>query len=249
MLRQQLQRLDKLLNQLTFAQTLTAASAAELLNSAMQMEGWPQVVSAVYSDATASPMLLTTCGAHRTHGEHPDFPLRIFRHTNGSMRVGLKNTPYELQQEIAPAPLSHLDALITSLRVINDGPAKDGLHLLLMNTGFALEDFHREVNAQGHPVGRYRSVLEGVKLNVTNVVMQRKLLINQALQRLEGRLQAQQAQQALPTQKAAETQQAPETQKAPQSQMAQQRPQLQALQPFQSVQPQPPQPLHQPWRT
>lgn len=194
MLKERLQRLDTLLNQLSLSQSLTAASAAELLDSAMQMDGWPQNVSVAYRDATAYPMLVKNCGPQRTHREHPYLPIQMIRHIDRTIRVGLKKTVHELQHEIAATPLSHLDALITSLRIMNAGPLEEGLRLLLLNTGFALDGFHREVNDQGHPVGRYKLLLDRVKLNMTHVVMQRRLQVTEELQNLQASLQAQQSQ-------------------------------------------------------
>lgn len=174
-------RLGRVHKELQSNVPLSADAGCILISAAVQMDQWPPEVCLVYKDATVSPELVRAGGRPPRHEDQGIYPLQIHRQVDGSMLVGLRQTPRDMQTKVEASALSHIDALVCALRILNTSGAQDALQVLLLNTRTNRDTIQRELDARGHPAGAYRLMLEGVKLNLTNKLLQMGIHLGQQM--------------------------------------------------------------------
>lgn len=162
---------------------LSGKAGGSLIGAVVQMDRWPSQVSLLYKDATVTPELSELCGSQSPHGDHDIYPLQIHHQADGSILAGLKHTPPDLQIKIEASSLSHVDAVVSALRLVSDEASNEALRALLHNSGYGVNDISRTTDAKGHPSGTYRYQLECVRLNLANKLL---LMGVQLAQQVDG---------------------------------------------------------------
>ncbi|MBB3192757.1 hypothetical protein [Roseateles terrae] len=149
-----------------------AEPAADFLQAAVQVNGWPDTLAIDYLDFTVHPPLrrllrnATTEPPGTTLAPATPLPVSITRYPDGRLDAGLTSTPPDLRHTVAATPLGHLDAITCGLRWIHHGPYERALSALLATFPMPLNDLKRELNAQGHPVGNYAIALKAMAVTV-----------------------------------------------------------------------------------
>lgn len=158
-------------SELNSKKPLSGKAGGSLMSALVQMAQWPSKVSLLYTDASVTPEFAELTRSQSTPEDHDVYPLQIHHRADGSILAGLQQTPPDLQIKVEPSALSHVDAVVSALRLISDKASHEALQALLHNTGYAPHDIHRILDAKGHPSGAYRFQLECVKLNLANKLL------------------------------------------------------------------------------